>query len=151
MDVASICQRNVATINRFDDLTQAASLMRGRHVGFLIVTEPAIATDGPRPVGVLTDRDIVIAVVAREADPRALRVDDVMTREPLVARDSDAVGKALESMRRIGVRRLPVVDSLGRLTGVLSLDDIIDALAGDLANVAASIRNEQRIEAALRP
>lgn len=151
MDVDSVCQRNVATISRFDDLTRAAGVMRERHVGYLVVVESSIAAEGPRPVGVLTDRDIVIAVVAREADPRALRVDDVMTREPVVALDTEAVGKALEAMRRIGVRRLPVVDGLGRLTGVLSLDDIIDALAGDLVNIAGSIRNEQRIERALRP
>jgi CBS domain-containing protein len=80
-----------------------------------------------------------------------LRVEDVMTRQPVVANESDPVATALEAMRRIGVRRLPVVGNRGELVGILSLDDIIDTLAGDLQHVAASIRNEQRIETALRP
>jgi CBS domain-containing protein len=100
---------------------------------------------------VLTDRDIVVAVVAREIDPRTLRVGDVMTREPVVAREEDSSATALQEMRRIGVRRLPVVGEHGRLVGVLSLDDVIDELAAELQNVAGSIRNEQRIEGALRP
>jgi CBS domain-containing protein len=74
MDVARLCQRNVATINPFDDLALAAETMRKQHVSYLVVVEPALADGGLRPVGVLTDRDIVIAVVAQEADPRVLRV-----------------------------------------------------------------------------
>jgi CBS domain-containing protein len=151
MSVGKICQKNVVTVRPFDDLTVAAQLMRERHVGYLIVVEPHIDDGSTRPVGVLTDRDIVVSVVAREADSRMLRVEDAMTRQPVVANESDAVSAALESMRRIGVRRLPVVGNRGQLVGVLSLDDILDNLAGDLQHVAASIRNEQRIETALRP
>jgi CBS domain-containing protein len=151
MSVGKICQKNVVTVRPFDDLTAAAQLMRERHVGYLIVVEPHISDGSMTPVGVLTDRDIVVSVVAREADGRTLRVEDVMTRQPVVANESDPVSTALEAMRRIGVRRLPVVGNRGELTGILSLDDIIDTLAGDLQHVAASIRNEQRIETALRP
>jgi CBS domain-containing protein len=150
MNVAKLCRRDVVTVRRFDELTKAAELMRERHVGYLVVVEPVPADGSFLPVGVLTDRDIVVAVVAREADPRALRVGDVMTQNPVVARDVDSVDHALETMRSIGVRRLPIVGERGQLIGVLSLDDVIDTLAGELSSVAGSIRKEQRIEGAFR-
>lgn len=150
MDVASLCSRNVVTVRRSDEITAAAATMRERHVGYLIVVEPDPADGSARPVGVLTDRDIVVSIVAKDADPRTLRVEDAMTREPVCAKETDSVSDALESMRRIGVRRLPVVDGLGRLAGVLSLDDILDALSDQLANVAGSIRSEQLVENVMR-
>lgn len=151
MNVAKLCRHNVVTVRQFEELTVAAELMRERHIGYLVVVEPGIADGSLKPIGVLTDRDIVVTVVARQTDPRTLRVGDVMTRQPVLAADTDSLDKALASMRGIGVRRLPVIGDHGQLVGVLSLDDIIDALAGELANVAGSIRNEQRIEGALRP
>jgi CBS domain-containing protein len=151
MEVAELCHRNVVTIRQFEELTAAAELMRERHIGYLVVVEPVFADGSQKAVGVLTDRDIVVTVVARQTDPRTLRVGDVMTRQPVVVAETDALEKALEAMRRIGVRRMPVVGDRGQLVGVLSLDDIIDALALDLGDVAASIRKAQRMEAALRP
>jgi len=151
MNVAKLCRENVVTIRQSEELTAAAELMRERHIGYLVVVEPEFADGSLKPIGVLTDRDIVVTVVARQTDPRTLRVGDVMTRGPVLAAETDSLDKALGSMRRIGVRRLPVVGKRGELVGVLSLDDIIDALAGELANVAGSIRNEQRIEGTLRP
>jgi CBS domain-containing protein len=103
------------------------------------------------PVGVLTDRDIVVTVLAKDANPQALRVGDIMTRGPLVVGESSPVASALKEMRRIGVRRVPVVGRIGELVGVLSLDDILDSLAGELLDVAGSVRNEQLIENSLRP
>lgn len=64
MDIGSICQQSVITVRHSDDLTAAARLMREKHIGYLVVVEPHIATGGERPIGVLTDRDIVVAVVA---------------------------------------------------------------------------------------
>jgi CBS domain-containing protein len=93
----------------------------------------------------------VVAVLARGADPRALCVGDVMTREPVVAEEGWGVADALQQMRRIGVRRLPVVGTHEQLIGVLSLDDVLDVLASDLRSVAGSIRSEQLLEHALRP
>lgn len=151
MEVAGLCHRNVVTVRRSEELTAAAELMRERHIGYLVVVEPTLAESSVKPVGVLTDRDIVITVVARQTDPRTVRVGDVMTQQPVVVAETDSLEKALEEMRRIGARRLPVVGASGQLVGVLALDDIIDAVAMDLGNVAASIRNAQRMESALRP
>jgi signal-transduction protein with cAMP-binding, CBS, and nucleotidyltransferase domain len=80
MDTGQLCSRKPITVHRSDDLTCAAQLMREKHIGYLVVVDSDAADQSPRPVGVLTDRDIVIAVVAREADPRELRVGDIMTQ-----------------------------------------------------------------------
>jgi CBS domain-containing protein len=151
MNVGEICERDTVTIRPQEDLLAAAQLMREKHVGFLIVVEPAVAEGAWHPVGVLTDRDVVITVVAREANPRSLRVEDVMTRKPAQIQADESLDAALREMRRVGVRRLPVVGERGALYGVISLDDVLARLSDQLQHVAGSIRSEQRVERALRP
>jgi len=151
MDIGTLCNRNVIMVRELDELTLAAKLMREKHIGYLVVVKPNIADGSFSPVGVLTDRDIVVAVVAKEADPRSLTVGDVMTRQPAVVDEQTAVSTALRLMRQIGVRRLPVIGRGGMLVGVLSMDDVLDALAGELTDVAGSIRREITMEGALRP
>jgi CBS domain-containing protein len=151
MNVGQICQRNVITARDFDELTSAARLMREKHVGYIVVVEPAFEEGTFKPMGVLTDRDIVVSVVAREADARTLRVGDVMTQQPVVAQESASIATALQEMRRVGVRRVPVVGDHGQLVGVLSLDDALEALVAELQDVAGSIRTEQLVEHSLRP
>lgn len=115
MNVGRICKRQAVTVTAEQGLILAAELMREKHVGFLIVVEQY-----GRPVGVLTDRDIVICVVAKRADPSLLTVADIMTRDPATVDEGESVVNALRTMRRMGVRRLPVVGSKGLLTGILS-------------------------------
>jgi CBS domain-containing protein len=148
MNVSEICKRDVVVAFRSDELATAALRMRDKHIGYLVVVE---GDDGQEPIGVLTDRDIVVTLVARDVDLRSVKVEDVMTRGPVTVKETDSVGTALQAMRRIGVRRVPVVGGRGQLVGVLSLDDVIDGLAEELGSVAASIRNERRIESAVRP
>ncbi|MBW4051792.1 MAG: CBS domain-containing protein [Proteobacteria bacterium] len=150
MDIGKICNRNVITVREADELTLAARLMREKHIGYLIVVKPSL-NGTASPVGVITDRDIVVAVVAKEADPRSLKVGDVMTRQPAVVEEGTSVGTALQLMRRIGVRRMPVIGGAGMLVGVLSIDDVLDTLAGELMDIAGSIRQEIKMEDALRP
>lgn len=150
MNVGSACKGNVITVREFDELTSAAQVMRDKHIGYLVVAEPNVADGTIRPIGVLTDRDIVVGVVARQVDPRSLRVGDVMTRHPVVVEEGDSLEGALGDMRRIGVRRLPVVSRAGQLVGVLSLDDVIDVVARQMAAVSGSINNEIQLERALR-
>jgi CBS domain-containing protein len=152
MNVGQICRRKPVTVGELDELLAAAALMRKEHIGYVIaVTPDPLLTGAVKPVGVMTDRDIIVSVIARGADPQALRVGDVMTRLPFVAHETSSVAFALRQMRRIGVRRLPVVDLAEHLVGVLSLDNVLDALAGELLDVAGSIRNERRIEGQMRP
>jgi CBS domain-containing protein len=151
MNVGEICVRNVITVLEVDELTKAAEVMREKHIGYLVVVGPKVGESGFAPIGVLTDRDIVVGVVAKDTDPKTLRVGDLMTRQPVVVDEDASLTQALSEMRRIGVRRIPVVGHNGLLTGVLSLDDILGALSEELSDVAGSIRKEVRMEEALRP
>jgi CBS domain-containing protein len=151
MNVRSVCKRRVVTVTPRTELIAAAKLMREKHVGFLVVVEPEPLAAHGRPVGVLTDRDIVISVVAREADPKTLTVADLMNQGPATIDEGDSLAQALITMRRMGVRRLPVVGTRGMLTGVISLDDVLDALAREIGDVSGTVQNEQRIEDVLRP
>jgi CBS domain-containing protein len=121
--------------------------MRQHHVGDLVVVD-----DGGAPVGVLTDRDLVVCVLAREADRIAqLQVCDVLTDEVLLARESEDVSEVLRRMQRERVRRVPVVDEAGVLVGILTLDDILGVVSGDLANVAHLVRSQGEHEHERRP
>jgi len=151
MNAGEVCKQNVVTIREFDELSAAAKLMRERHVGYLIVVESMPVDVRFKPVGVLTDRDIVVGVLARDADIRTLRVGDVMTRQPVVVDEDKSIGFALREMRRIGARRVPVVGPAGYLVGVLSLDDVIEVLAKELLGVWSSIGSELQMEAEWRP
>jgi CBS domain-containing protein len=146
MNVGRICKRQLVTVTPRTDLVAAAELMREHHVGFVVVVEPQPPSAYGRPIGVLTDRDIVVCVVAGAADPKLLRVADVMNPDPVTIDEAESLDHALRIMRRMGIRRLPVVGSRGMLSGVVSLDDIIDLLGSEIADVVGAVRNEQRIE-----
>jgi len=148
MIVGDLCSRDVATVAAATGLVEAALAMRTRHVGFLVVTDDG-AVNGI-PVGVLTDRDVVVEVVSKGIDPLSLTTGDVMSRDPLVIAVDARPEHALKQMRIFGVRRTPVTDAQGRLVGVLALDDLLDWLAGTLADAAGVVRREQRLERQLR-
>jgi CBS domain-containing protein len=145
-----LCQHQVITISPDSGLTSAARVMRQEHVGYLIVVEPLPQGKQLKVVGVLTDRDIVVTVVARDADPRELTVGDVMTRDPLLVNESSSVEATLSLMQEAGVRRVPVVTREGSLAGVLALDDVLKALALQLDKVAGCISSEQKVERSVR-
>ncbi|HEX5462037.1 MAG TPA: CBS domain-containing protein [Steroidobacteraceae bacterium] len=148
MNAGSVCKRGVVTVAPTDDLVAAAHLMREKHVGYLIVAESAV--HNRRVIGVLTDRDIVVAVLAQEVDAHEVKVGDVMTRDPLLIDEGQSIEAVLRHMREAGVRRVPVVDRAGALAGVLSIDDVLERIAEQLINIAGSIRNEQRMERVVR-
>jgi len=149
MTVSLICNHNVATIAATEGVVDAAVRMREEHVGTLLVVERRGSIHVP--VGILTDRDIVVAVVAKRVAPDSLTVGDAMTREVLTVREDDGVEFALREMRRRGVRRAPVVGKRGELVGIVSLDDVVQHLAMQLGRLADAIRVEQDTEARARP
>ena len=149
MNVGQICQRHAITIRPTDELRTAAKLMREHHIGFLVVTPPA-GSEGAEPLGVLTDRDIVVSTLALDVDPRSVRVGDVMTCNPAVALAEDSVADALIQMRHRGVRRLPVVGDYGKLMGVVSLDDILRQRADEIGSAAAVITKGREREGRVR-
>lgn len=147
--IASICNRSVAFTTRETTVAAAAKLMRHGHVGSLVVVEPM--NGGKRfPVGIVTDRDVVVDVVATGLDPATITVGDIMERELVVGRESDSVLETLEIMRFKGVRRLPTVDREGQLVGIVTVDDLIEILAEELSELAKIVAREQSNEAAAR-
>jgi CBS domain-containing protein len=144
MKVGEHCKRKVVSISSAADVTAAARLMREAHVGFLIVHEEGDSLR--KPVGVLTDRDIVLQIIARDVEAKSVTVADVMTRQPLTASEGDDLPDLLQAMRLAGIRRVPVVDARGALTGIMALDDAIDLVTGLLCEISGSIRSEQRQE-----
>ncbi|HUQ11400.1 MAG TPA: CBS domain-containing protein [Steroidobacteraceae bacterium] len=144
MNAYDLCQRHVVTVRRHEELSTAAWMMRERNVGCLVVVDTAGTFGGWRPVGLLTDRDIVTNVFARDCDPRGMLVEEVMTRHPLSVSKSTGLDEALQRMRAAGVRRVPVVDDRGCLAGILSIDDVFDHLAQRVTFTATPIRPEAR-------
>ena len=140
MLAGDVCNRIVVIAERDMSLAQAAQLMRQRHVGCLVVVDETGA--GRLVAGMLTDRDIVTAVVARELDATQLTVGDVMCRELISALEDDSIRDMLVTMRRKGIRRLPVVTSQGVLVGLVTLDDVLALLAEQLRELAAVIETE---------
>lgn len=138
MRIGDIC--TIQTIHCKRDMTvqEAAMLMRSHHVGDLVVVEQP---NGEQvPVGIITDRDIVVSVIALGLDPSSLLVGDIMTAELLTASEDEDVYETIERMRFRNIRRLPVVNSLGGLSGIVSVDDLLEFLAeemGELSRIAS--------------
>lgn len=144
MSIGAVCNREVVFVERGTAIGEAARLMRKYHVGNLVV---ATTRNSKRyPVGIVTDRDLVIEVMAAEIDPQTLTVADVMSGDLVTAREDDDLVDTLKLMRTKGIRRLPVVARDKSLVGILTVDDLIDLVAEQLADVAALIEREQKRE-----
>ena len=147
MRVGSICNRDVATISKAALLLDAARLMRDRHVGDLVVVEGL----DPKPVAVLTDRDIVVGIVAKDPEHiSTLSVGDVLFRSVVVANRNEHVTDVLQRMQRHGVRRMPIVDEGGRLFGIVTLDDVLGVIASEMSSIASLVHAQPSHEAERR-
>jgi CBS domain-containing protein len=148
MAIGEICSREVVYVARSESCAQAARLMRENHVGSLVV----VAQPGTpvMPLGMVTDRDLAVGVMALGLDPEKTLVEAAMRPRIALLRESEGIGRAIALMRAEGVRRLPVVDADGRLVGILAADDLIDLLAEELSGLAAMIGKSARLERAER-
>jgi CBS domain-containing protein len=122
--------------------------MRENHIGSLVIVDEA--DRGRFPVGMLTDRDIAVAVVAPALDPRTLTVGEVMSGELVTASEQDDILDTLQRMRRRGVRRVPVLAANGTLAGIVTLDDLLELVAEQLGDIVKAITAEQSREAKTR-
>ncbi|MGE5523929.1 MAG: CBS domain-containing protein [Rhodospirillaceae bacterium] len=147
--IGELCNREVVVAAPGTTVTAAAKLMRRHHVGSIVVVDEAEA--GMRiPVGIVTDRDIVMEVCAPELDPDLITVGDIMSRELVTAAEDEGVLETMEIMRYKGVRRIPVVGPDRQLTGIISVDDLLDVLAEELGELTKVLAREQAREAATR-
>lgn len=144
MNIGEYCNRDVIIMNGDESVRTAAELMRTHHVGDVILVEER---DGLRiPVGIVTDRDLVVEVMAPGLDANALTVQDIVTRSILTAQEEDSLLDCLELMRNKGIRRLPVVDVEKSLIGIITIDDITALLTGMLYNVVRVVDSQQKNE-----
>jgi CBS domain-containing protein len=150
LTAGEICSRVVAVAYPSMALDEAARLMRERHVGCVVVVEEVSARESV-VVGVLTDRDIAIGVVAADRDPHGMRVGDVMTRDVVKVREDDSLPDVLAAMRRKGVRRVPVTGPKDVLLGIVALDDVLEVLAQQMQAVAAAVSAAARHERTVLP
>lgn len=147
--VGEFCNRRVATIGATDTVLEAARRMRAHHVGSLVLVEEAAGT--VKPVGIVTDRDIVVSVVAT-ASPYldSLRVGDLVTEPLVTARENEGLVDALKTMRAHGIRRMPVVNDEGVLQGIIAFDDLLELFSAELSELSELVTREQRREAQRR-
>jgi CBS domain-containing protein len=145
MTAGEVCSRDVIIAKPETPVPEAAALMKNYHVGDLVVVETR--PGGQRtPVGIVTDRDIALAVASHAERLQYLRVSDLMKRGVVTALESESLHAALKKMQSAGVRRLPVVTVEGVLEGIVTLDDIMELLSEELTDLAKLVIHEQRKE-----
>ena len=137
MSVKQICNPDVDVITVEETAQTAAGRMHARKVGTLVVVN-----ERQEPIGIVTDRDLAVRVVAEGKDPATTIIAEVMTRDPETVREKTPVEDALRIMRNGSFRRVPVVDYDDRLVGILSLDDILHLLAHDFAQIGDLVERE---------
>jgi CBS domain-containing protein len=150
MNIGHVCNRQVAQIGKSETVLEAARRMRDEHVGDLVVVDHR---DGRAvPVGVLTDRDIVVGLLAKDVDHlRQLDVGDVLPNDVVTACESEDVEDVLRVMRRKGIRRIPIVDRNGSLVGIFTVDDLIGLLSDGLSDIVSLMGRQRRHEVVRRP
>ncbi len=139
-----LCNRTVVIARRNETVRDIAQRMLDHHVGSVVVVDEV---DGRRvPVGIVTDRDIVLAVVAGGRDARSTPIEEVMSPDLVKAWEDDDVADALKRMRSCGIRRLPVVNDDEGLEGIIAFDDVLEFLAEQIEDLATLLSREQRRE-----
>ncbi|HIC7357918.1 TPA: CBS domain-containing protein [Legionella pneumophila] len=144
MRIGEFCNRDVVMMNGDESVKQAAELMRAHHVGDIVLVEELKGHQVP--IGIVTDRDLVVEVMALDVNPEELAVQDIVTRSVLVAREEDSLIDSLALMQEKGVRRLPVVDNEHVLVGIITIDDITELLAEMLHKVVGVVDRQQKVE-----
>jgi len=148
MTIGEICNRDVVTVQRDATILQAAKLMRKNHAGDVVVIENRKGK--VVPVGIVTDRDVVIEVVATELDCSVFTVGDIILTGLTAVKESATILEAIQRMSSKGIRRLPVVDDKGNLTGIVTLDDLLLLFAKEIGSLSKLVTQEQKNESVRR-
>ncbi|MDP1997292.1 MAG: CBS domain-containing protein [Gallionella sp.] len=144
MPIGEICNREVIIVQRDTTVQEAAQLMRQHHVGALVVVKEV--SGKRKPVGLVTDRDLVVEVLATQLDAAVITVGDIMLPELGTVPENSGVFETIQFMRTRAVRRLPVVDGQGTLIGIVALDDLLALLAEELSELSVLVSREQEKE-----
>ncbi len=144
MKVSDVCVSHPIVIKTNASIREAAEYMAEFHVGSLIVIEQT--QDGIKPIGIITDRDIVLKVATQGKNVDEVRIDEIMSRDLETAEGDEAIYDALQKMRKKGVRRLPIVDDDGILIGIMTVDDALEYIVKQLVEVVRLMWKEQARE-----
>ena len=148
MPIGDLCTHQVATIERSANVHQAARLMREQHVGDVLVCD---RKDGRQiPVGILTDRDIVVGLIALDIPTHDVKVEDVMTPTLVTVRSDQGVFETIQLMEKYGVRRLPVIDPNGSLCGIVSSGDLLGLLSEEIVSISKLSERQKLREKEIR-
>lgn len=137
MGIVKCCREQVVAVSPDTPALDVAKVMREKNVGSVVVV-----TGENRPVGILTDRDLAVRVMAQEKNPGEVRTGDILTRDVVTFQDSMGVYEAIQKMTAEGIRRMPIVDDGGRLIGIVTMDDIIRILGEEMAAIAKNIEKQ---------
>ena len=140
MTVGEYCNRDVVIIEKTGSIREAIKLMRDNHVGDVVVVEGSESAS--IPLGILTDRDIVIEILAKDIDLDAVNIGDVMSSQLVTVNNEAKLLDAIKLMRIKGVRRLPVVNEQSELQGILSVDDLLELVVEQLTDIVSLVSNE---------
>ena len=141
MTIEEIFERGVAMASEQNTVYEAAMFMRQAHVGCLVVVNAS-----RHPIGMVTDRDIVLSVVAAGLKPDGIKVTEIMTTPPVAVHETAPVMDVIKTMRSHGVRRLPVVNDRHQVVGLIAIDDLLEILSRELRSLVELIDREQIIE-----
>jgi len=145
LSINALCSRDFVAVGRDDTVFKATELMRQNHIGDVLVVEKV--QEVVLPVGIVTDRDVVIEIVAPGLDPHVITVGDIMLPAIFTIKEDADVFDAIRLMADKGVRRLPVVKKDGGITGIITLDDLLLLMAREFCNLAKLLTREQQNEA----
>jgi CBS domain-containing protein len=134
VSAGALCVRSVQVVCPAESVLEAAQRMREAGVGALVVLD-----DKRRPVGILTDRDVAVRVVAERRDPGATRVSEAMTSPVHAVHESTPIEDAVARMEGAAIRRLAVTDADGGLVGILALDDVLELIAEEVTRIGRLI------------
>ena len=148
MNILDLCNQHVISTGRDTDITEASRLMREHHIGSLLVVD--YQQDRPVPVGIITDRDIVVEVLAEELAPEKVTVGDVMSSQLVCGKADASLWDAMKLMRMHGIRHLPILNNDEALVGIITVDDIMMILASEFTELVRVIGKEQTNEVRTR-
>ena len=148
MGIGKFCNRNVVCARRDTTIVEAAHLMRRHHIGDLVVVDEM--DGGRRPIGIVTDRDIVVEIVSTGLDPNVVKVGDLLFQPLVTVEEHTGYAETVRLMSSRGVRRMPVVNEAGLLVGIVTFDDLLHQLALPLAELSELAIRERRQEAQTR-
>jgi len=125
----NIIKKNIITVSPDASITDVAKIMRDNNIGSIAVTE------NQRPIGIITDRDIVVRCTSEHKDLSGCQVRDHMTSSPETVKDTDGIYECARRMHQAHIRRLPVVDEQGQAIGIVSFGDLLAVLSKELSDL----------------